>query len=200
MDQILVILQRKGLTECFHVGSFYILSRLLSYVKVLYLRLRGYNVDYSVGLAGNCRFLQGTKRAIKIEKQCEISHNVSIMAGFEGTISIRHGVCINPYTTIDIQSHLEIGENTLIAPNCYICDYDHNFADDKKTIKQQGYLAKPIIIGSDVWIGAKSIILKGVRVGRGAVIGAGAVVTSDIPPFSVAVGNPAKVIKKRIKK
>lgn len=200
MKRIIDILKRKGLMESFQVGSIYILSRFLSYVKVLYLRLRGYNIHYSVGLAGSCRFFQGAKYAIKIEKQCEVSQNVSIMAGFEGTISIRHGVCINPFTTIDIQSHLEIGENTLIAPGCYICDYDHNFENLEKPINKQGYVSQPITIGSDVWIGAKSIILKGVHIGKGVVIGAGSVVTCDIPDFSIAVGNPARVVKKRIQR
>lgn len=200
MKRIIDLLKRKGFMETFHVGLIYILSRLLSYVKVQYLCLRGYNIHYSVGLAGSCRFFQGAKQAIRIEKDCEISQNVSVMAGFGGTISIRRRVCINPYTTIDIQSHLEIGENTLIAPGCYICDYDHNFENLDKPINKQGYVSQPITIGSDVWIGAKSIILKGVHIGRGVVIGAGSVVTCDIPDFSIAAGNPARVIKKRIRR
>ena len=59
-------------------------------------------------------------------------------------------------------------------------------------------LVKPIVIEDDVWIGRRVIILPGVTIGRGSVIGAGAVVAKDIPPYSVAVGNPCKVVRNRI--
>jgi virginiamycin A acetyltransferase len=58
-------------------------------------------------------------------------------------------------------------------------------------------IAKPVTIGNDVWIGEGAIILPGVHIGDGAIIGKGAVVGSDVPPYSVAVGNPAKVVRKR---
>ncbi len=95
---------------------------------------------------------------------------------------------------------LEIGEDSLIAPFCYIIDYDHSFSDVKVPISKQGFASKPVSIGSDVWIGVRAVILKGVTIGDGSVIGAGSVVTSDIPPNSIAVGVPARVIERRIKK
>ena len=65
-------------------------------------------------------------------------------------------------------------------------------------MRLQGFSnVKPVVIGDDVWLGRRAIILPGVCIGNGSIIGAGAVVTKDIPPFSVAVGVPAKVIKDR---
>ena len=71
------------------------------------------------------------------------------------------------------------------------------FSDPEMLIHEQGMIGLGIKIEDDVWIGAGAIILDGVTIGRGSVIGAGAVVTKNIPPYSVAVGVPARVIKKR---
>jgi len=91
---------------------------------------------------------------------------------------------------------IEIGDNTMIGPQCIIWDRDHRISRHK-LIREQTYVKTPVYIGSDVWIGANVTILKGVRIGQGAVIGGGAVVTHDIPAYTVAVGNPAKVLKRR---
>ena len=163
----------------------------------MFLRLRGYDIDFSVVLGGKNAFFQSEKGAIKIGKNCKIDDLVVIKTGFNGSITIKPNVSIYYSTLIDSQSRLEIGENTLISPFCYICNYDHKFENTDKPIKEQGYNPKPVIIGSDVWVGARTVILKGVRIGKGAVIGGGSVVTKDIPPYSVAVGNPARVVKKR---
>lgn len=75
---------------------------------------------------------------------------------------------------------------------------NHRFSDVTKLIKEQGVETKGIIIESDVWIGANCCVLDGVTIGRGSVIGAGSIVTKSIPPMSVAVGNPCRVIKQRV--
>ncbi|MDD3320478.1 MAG: DapH/DapD/GlmU-related protein [Paludibacter sp.] len=101
-------------------------------------------------------------------------------------------------STISSSTSITIGNNVLIGSGCVICDNDahpievENRADHTKT------KAKPIIINDDVFIGARSIILKGVIIGEGSVIGAGSVVTKSIPPHSIAAGNPAVVIKSNI--
>jgi len=102
-----------------------------------------------------------------------------------------HGSCIHAY------SNIYIGKNCLIAANCQIFDgngHDLSFNDVSNRINSKG-TAKPIFIEDNVWIGANSIILPGVRIGQGSVIGAGSVVTKDIPSMTLAAGNPAKVIK-----
>ena len=92
-------------------------------------------------------------------------------------------------------SPISIGDNSMIAQNCIIIGGNHNFSRTDVPINQQGEGKQgPIIIGSDVWLGARCTVLTGVKIGNGAVIGSCAVVTKDLPPFSISVGNPAKII------
>ncbi len=74
---------------------------------------------------------------------------------------------------------------------------NHVYDDPTRPIREQGITAQGIVIEDDVWIGAGAIVLDGVTIGRGSVIGAGAVVADDIPPYSIAVGSPAKPIRDR---
>jgi len=93
--------------------------------------------------------------------------------------------------------YIVIGNECLIADSVHFYDHDHNYKDLSKPIREQGYFSKPIKIGNNVWIGDRATILKGVNIGDGAIIGAGAVVTKDIPSNAVAVGNPACIVKMR---
>ncbi len=93
-----------------------------------------------------------------------------------------------------------IGDNVLIGPNVVIRAADHIFDDLDIPINMQGHTSGKITIEDNVWIGANATITRDVIIGRGSVIGAGAVVTKDIPSNSVAVGVPARVIKSRKKK
>lgn len=194
-DHIRIII-RKGILESLVYGFQLIQNILYSKITIFWLRLRGYNLDFSVTLRGKNTFFQSRKGAINIDKNVAIGPNVKICAGFNGIIRIDEGVGVYDNTHIDIQDKLEIGKHTLIAPFCYIADYDHNTSMKNKPIIEQGYLRKPIIIGNNVWIGVRSVILKGVKIGDNSIIGAGSVVTRDIPPNSIAVGNPARVIRK----
>lgn len=88
---------------------------------------------------------------------------------------------------------ISIGSNVLFGPGAQIYAASHPLdATTRKTLE----MSKPVTIGNDCWIGGGAIICPGVTIGNGCVIGAGAVVTKDIPDYSLAVGNPAKVIKK----
>lgn len=103
-----------------------------------------------------------------------------------------HGTCIHAYKLI------EIGGNCLIAANCQIFDgngHDISFSNVENRIHTQG-ASKPIVIEDNVWIGANSIVLPGVRIGAGSVISANSVVNKDIPPMVIAGGNPAVIIKR----
>ena len=95
-------------------------------------------------------------------------------------------------TILDIRK-VSIGDNTMIGPGTMITTVGHPLSP-KGRRNHQGY-AKPVTIENDVWIGGNVVILPGVRIGQGSVIGAGSVVTKDIPAFSVAVGSPARVIR-----
>lgn len=93
---------------------------------------------------------------------------------------------------------VNIGENVMMGPDVMMISRNHEFSRiDIPMILQEFQNEDPIIIHDDVWIGARVIILPGVHVGRGVVIGAGAVVTKDVPDWSIVGGNPAKLIRKR---
>ena len=97
-----------------------------------------------------------------------------------------------------IQGNVRIGSHVMMGPEVLIYTQNHNFSRVDIPMDEQGFSEeKQVVIEDDVWIGARVIILPGVKIGRGSVIGAGAVVSKSIPEYSVAVGNPAKVVKKR---
>ena len=112
-------------------------------------------------------------------------------------VSIGDGSVIHPSVHISGVSSIRIGKRVLIAANCYITDHDHKWQDVETTaIDNKFLIARETTVGDDVWLGEKVIVLKGVSVGSNSIIGSGSVVTKDVPPFSVAVGNPARVIKR----
>jgi acetyltransferase-like isoleucine patch superfamily enzyme len=97
---------------------------------------------------------------------------------------------------IDCLESISIGEHVLLAPGCFITDHNHDIAAGKR-IDRQGCVSAPVAIEDDVWVGANAVILPGVKIGRGAVVGAGAVVTRDVEPCTVVGGVPARMIATR---
>lgn len=88
---------------------------------------------------------------------------------------------------------ITVGDRALIGPNCNIICTNH--ALDAEERLKGGFCDKPVVIGDKTWLGANVTVLPGVTIGEGAVIGAGSVITKDIPPYTVAAGNPCRVIK-----
>lgn len=189
--------KNKGLLEIFYCSCSLALNKGLSIIKITLLRLRGYRVDYSVVLGGDNTFFQTNKHAISIGKNSRLGKHTRVSAGFSGKIAIDKNVLLDDSSYIMAQGKISIGENTIIAAFCYIVDFNHNYNDLKTPIVQQGYAFLPITIEENVWIGTHVVILPGVTIGKGSVIGAGSIVTKSIKPYSIAVGNPAKVIKQR---
>jgi maltose O-acetyltransferase len=108
-----------------------------------------------------------------------------------GVLEIGDRVFFNYGVSISAHQHIKIGNRCQIGNYSIIMDNDYHQAGDKAVLGH----SKPIVLEYDVWLGARVIVLKGVTIGQGAVIGAGSVVTRDIPPRSVAVGQPARVVK-----
>jgi len=106
-------------------------------------------------------------------------------------IKIGKNVFINACCRFQDQGGIEIGDGSLIGHNTTIATLNHDFNPDKRA----NLHPSPVKIGKKVWIGSDCTILPGVEIGDGAVIGAGSIVTKDIPANSIAVGNPARVIK-----
>lgn len=141
---------------------------------------------------------ENIKTKICLENQVVLERNVDIGALDQTTfISIGQNTFIGPGTCIAGPGNIRIGANCLIAAQSGIFANNHNFADLDLPIKEQGVTCKGIEIEDDCWLGSGVKVLDGVTIGKGSVIGAGAVVTKDIPSLSIAVGVPARVIKKR---
>jgi acetyltransferase-like isoleucine patch superfamily enzyme len=138
-----------------------------------------------------------TNNKICLENGVALERNVNIGA-LDGTfIHINQNTFIGPGTCIAGPGNIKIGRNCLIAAQSGIFANNHNFADLELPIREQGVTRQGIVIEDDCWLGSGVKVLDGVTIGKGSVIGANSVVTKDIPPFSVAVGVPARVIKKR---
>lgn len=119
-----------------------------------------------------------------------------LIAG-SGTLNIGSRTVVNQDVIIACRSSITIGEDCMIAPRAYILDVDHDFASRSIPISKQGYRTAPIVVGDDVWIGAYAVLLRGITIGRGAIVAAHAVVTKDVPEFAVVAGAPARVISMR---
>lgn len=113
-------------------------------------------------------------------------------------ISIGDYVVIRPSTMLFAtkDATIEIEDNVLIGSGVHIYVSNHLFSNPEVDIIHQGHTpGKSVTLKKGCWVGANSILLPGVTIGENAVVGAGSIVTKDVPPRSVAVGNPAKVIK-----
>lgn len=111
-------------------------------------------------------------------------------------LQIDDDVTVGTGTIIAAARSIHIKKNILIGPYCFIGDHDHEYKDVTTPINKQGYKdVKKIVIEEGSWIGTNSTICAGVTIGKNSVIGANSVVKSNVPPYSVAVGTPARVIK-----
>ncbi len=114
-----------------------------------------------------------------------------------GTLTIGARTIFGHHCTVAAKEKIEIGHDCLIAEMVSIRDHDHKFDDFSVPIRDQGSSCAPVKIGNNVWIAARVVVVKGTSIGDGAIIGAGAVVTKDVPAGAIAVGVPARVVKMR---
>lgn len=112
-------------------------------------------------------------------------------------LSLGKNISIHPFCYLDAQGKIEIGDDVSIAHNVSILSFEHDVDTVGIPIKDAPCLPRKIKIENNVWIGAGVRVLGGVNIGTGAVVGANAVVTRDIPPGAIAVGVPARVLKIR---
>lgn len=148
-----------------------------------------------------CRLLRGFICSLIFD---ECGKNVNIKKGaFFGT---GRGIRIGNNSDIGLGAYiggisgggeLAIGENVMMAQDVVILTQGHLHSNIHEPINLQGSYNTKVIIEDDVWIGLRAIILPGVRIGKGAIIGAGAVVTKDVPPYSIVGGVPARILKMR---
>jgi len=191
---------------------------LKSYLKKLRLKPRGIIVDlestvpYDLNVEPVGTGMTSELVRIEMSRIGKLTMGVGCKFSYcycRGDIRLGRYVSImGPGTVLSaIVNHIEIGSFSSIGQSVQVQDSNHRI-DKVSTyfmgrnlfgggLSQDVTSPGPIVIGEDVWVGSNSSILAGVTIGRGSVIGGGAVVTKDIPPYSIAVGNPARVIRRR---
>lgn len=176
---------------------------------VLRQRRAGNRVSLSAYLKGHGNIVLGRGCKIHSDASVDASRSPGVVFGDKVTLNrfayvqggnggVRLGnrVEVNNFSIINGTGGVEIGDDTLIGPGVRIISYQHRYAAGS-TIRTQPVDARPIHIGSDVWIGANAVILAGVTIGDGAVIAAGAVVRETVPNLAVVAGVPATTRKTR---
>ena len=131
----------------------------------------------------------------KAGKQIRIRWDVII--SHPGNCLIGDRVFIGDGCRLYANDRIEIGSDTMLAAECMLITRNHIYTDPQVSISSQGHKTAPIVIGRDVWVGFRCVVLPGVTIGDGAVVAAGAVVTKDVPSHSIVGGVPARIIGKR---
>lgn len=169
------------------------------------LRAKGVMIGKNCTIIGNVSVIGSGKITIG-DNFCMTSgeHINPICANLQGSFftdssNAKITICNNvgmSSTRMWIHDSLSIGDNVKIGGNVLLIDTDcHPMSYEIRRTSNEGTKSAPIVIEDDVWIGAQSIVLKGVTIGARSIIGAGSVVTKDIPADCIAVGNPCKVIR-----
>lgn len=175
------------------------LDALLGWYWILYYRAIGMEVGKKTRLY---KMYVTWPHQVSIGASCCLEHHLYFH--FDGiykkgpSITLGNNVFVGNGCEFNIREAISIGHDCLIGAGCKFIDHDHGFLSREIAIRVQSTgQQKAIVIGDDVWLGANVIVLKGITIGRGAVVAAGAVVTMPIPDFEIWGGVPAKCIGKR---
>jgi acetyltransferase-like isoleucine patch superfamily enzyme len=172
------------------------LSRLaLGRLRAVILRFRGARIGAKTHLGARVRV--DKPWAVDIGARCQLEADVwvKVVAG-SARLVIGDHVFLGRGVELDVRESLTIGSHVLLAPGVFVTDHHHRIGPDRY-IDAQGVDSRPVVIEDDVWLGARSVVLPGVRIGRGAVVGAAAVVTRDVEAGAVVAGVPARVLRTR---
>lgn len=154
--------------------------------------------EQGIKMIGRLKRLFGGARKINFASR---GMNVRIMDGFyfsnPEAVAFGDNVYIGRNFYMSGEGKLTIGNNVIISDKCCIMTSQHDYKDADALPYGTRYVHKPVSIRENVWVGMNASILPGVEIGEGAIIGFGAVVRKDIPPMSIAIGNPAVIVSKR---
>jgi acetyltransferase-like isoleucine patch superfamily enzyme len=175
-------------------------NTLRSSIRTLWLRAIGVEIGKQCFIESGVDiilgFSNGQRGRVIINSRAHISRGV-IFNCWGGSITLADNVFLGPYVVIYGHGGVKIGKDTLVSMHCRILSSNHTVPPREGRIRQEPDITLPSVIGDDVWIGAGATILGGVTIGDGCVIGAGAVVTKSLPPYSIALGVPAKKVGER---
>ena len=163
----------------------------MAFVEVLVLVLP------NIGRLPSLRIWYWRKKGFSFGKTCFLGRNVC----FLGKVLMGEGSSISDNCFLNgSEAGISIGNKVMIAPNCVLVAFDHGYRDLGIPMIDQPCENDPIVIEDDVWIAANCTITKGVRLGKGCIVGANSVVTKDVAPFAIVAGVPARVIGDRKKR
>jgi len=128
---------------------------------------------------------------------CGINLRIETNVLLSPFINIGDNVEINE--NVRIRQNVRIGNDVLIAPGVQLISINHEYSDTSIPMKNQGEIKGKIEIEDDVWLGTNVIVLPNIKIGKGSIVGAGSIVTKDVPKYAVVAGNPAKLVRHRIK-
>jgi len=173
------------------------IQRIFAYLNFLFLSLllRGALETRGRNYVHRGEIVIHYKGKLEINDLNVINRNFDIE--IKGRLSIGSRNYFNKNIKIVCLEKIKIGDDCIIADSVHLYDHDHKYSDLGLLINEQGYITKPILIGNNVWIGAKATILKGVTIHDGAIIAANAVVNKDVPSNAIVAGNPAMIVKMR---
>lgn len=180
------------------------MSQFRAYNQYTFIhRLRRFWHAIRLGACGQRVRFERNVRLLRFPRLISLGDEVAVKEGAQlcpcnprASISVGARTTVGHYTFIYASERIEIGADCMIAPFVYLVDSDHSIARDKP-MNQQPNITAPIKIGNDVWIATGAKILRGVTVGDGAVIAAGAVVKDNVAPYTIVGGIPARVIGER---
>jgi len=164
-------------------------------IRLAMVRMRCGRAGFPIGvrIASGVRVSVTDGGRANFAAPCDLDRNATIIVKF-GTLAVGRRTYIGIGSVICARESIQIGRGVQVAEYVTIRDQDHPFGT-AAAISDAGFRTAPVVIGDNVWLGAKVTVTKGVTIGDNCVIGANSVVTRDIPPNSLAVGTPARVIK-----
>jgi acetyltransferase-like isoleucine patch superfamily enzyme len=190
-------------------------KKRLSWMPWLYFSLKPHHREWAHAWQREVQARLGELETVELEEGCFIAPEANLFAEpgrpirvaagasvaaevfLHGPVTLARGVSINARASLDGGAGgIRIGEGTRVATGATLYAFDHGLAPDRP-VREQPVTSRGILLGADVWVGANAGITDGVTVGDHAVIGMGAVVTRDVPPWAVVGGVPARVLGDR---
>jgi len=149
-----------------------------------------------VRIGKGVRFYGDTRKVYLYDHAEILDYSKIFIVGPKASVTLKNNASIGPFNIVNVHNPFFMGENSMTAPFVSFNDSDHAIIG-RKSIRFSGYKEGVIEVSRDVWIGTGARILKNVKIGEGAVVGANAVVTKDVPSFTVVVGIPARIVRFR---
>ena len=152
----------------------------------------GVDVGAAVRIGSGCRLFLDPGAKLVLGARCEVDDATTIAVYGDGRIELGPGSFVGHHCTLAAREAIEIGAGTYLAELVSVRDHDHKVGAPPSSGEM---IVGPVVIGANVWIGAKVTVLRGAQIGDGAVIGANAVVSGELPARAVCAGVPARVVR-----